>query len=76
VVQALAAIAGAISTIALLVMVSLTAFLVSLAFRARRAPEPRRSTSELETSIAEDAPANRPKTLYAREPARGANRRA
>jgi hypothetical protein len=38
-VYALAVTAAAISTVALLVMVSLTAFVVSLAFRARRTPD-------------------------------------
>ena len=42
-VQVLAVIAAAISTVALLVMVSLTAFVVSLAFRARRTPDSRRA---------------------------------
>jgi hypothetical protein len=66
VVYALAVIATAISTVALLVMVFLTAFVVSLAFRARRTPDPRTSTTDLKTSIADDFRANRPGTLHAR----------
>jgi len=64
VVYALAVIAAAISTVALLVMVSVTAFLVSLAFRARRTPDSRRSTTDLQTSIADHFRANRPRTLH------------
>jgi hypothetical protein len=76
VVYALAVIAAAISTVALLVMVSLTAFLVSLAFRARRTTDSRRGTTDLQTSIADDFRANRPRILHARGPAAGTDRRA
>jgi len=76
VVYALAVIAAAVSTVALLVMVSLTAFVVSLAFRARRTPDSRTSTTDLQTSIAEDFRASRLRTLRARGPAAGTDRRA
>src|SRR6267154_45290 len=74
--DALAVIAADISTVALLVMVSLTAFVVSLAFKARRTPDSRRSTPDLRTSIADHSRANRPRTLLARGPAAGTDRRA
>jgi len=76
VVYALAVIAAALSTVALLVMVSLTGFVVSLAFRARRTPDSRRSTTDLQTSIADHFRANRPRTQRARGPAAGTDRRA
>ncbi len=75
-VYALAVIAAAISTVALIVMVYLTAVVVSLAFRARRTPDSRRSTTDLQTSIADHSRANRPRTLLARGPAAGTDRRA
>ena len=75
-VYALAVTAAAISTAALLVMVSLTAFVVSLAFRACRTPDSSRSTTDLQTSIADDSRGNRPRTLHARFPAAGTDRRA
>jgi hypothetical protein len=58
VVHALAATAAAISTLALLVMLSLTAFVVSLALRAHWTRA--RRTTDLETSIADDLQADPP----------------
>jgi hypothetical protein len=46
VIHALAVIAATISTIALLVMLSLTVFVVSLAFRADGAPDSRKRTTD------------------------------
>jgi hypothetical protein len=51
VIHALALIAAAVSTAALLVVVSVTVFVMSLAFRAKRAPESRGSTGHLEVSM-------------------------
>ena len=72
---AFAVIAAAVSTAALLVMVSMTVFVVSLAFRART-PESRRGTSHLQMSIVGDFRANRPRSLHARGPAAGTDRLA
>lgn len=58
--QALALIAAAVSTAALLVLASLTAFLVSLAIRASRTPGSRSVTRALEMSRVGELQANRP----------------
>jgi hypothetical protein len=66
VVYALAVIAACIFTVALLVMVSLTAFMLSLAFRAHRTPDSRMSTTNLQRSITEDFRAGHPRARHAR----------
>jgi hypothetical protein len=58
--QALALIAAAVSTAALLVVASLTVFLASLAVRAKRTPGSRRATRVLEMSRVGEPQANRP----------------
>jgi hypothetical protein len=64
--EALALIAAAVSTAALLVVASLTVFVVSLAFRAKRTPGSRRGTRDLEMSMVGELRANRPSTQRAR----------
>jgi hypothetical protein len=46
VIEALAVVAAAVSAIALLLMLFLTAFVVSLAFRAKAAPDSRKRTTD------------------------------
>jgi hypothetical protein len=46
VIQALAVVATAVSAIALLLMLFLTAFVVSLAFRAKASPDSRKRTTD------------------------------
>jgi hypothetical protein len=58
--QALTLIAAVVSTAALLVVASLTAFLVSLAVRAKRTPGSRRATRALELSRVGELQAIRP----------------
>jgi hypothetical protein len=58
VIHALALIAAAVSAAALLIVVSLTVFVVSLAFRAKRTPESRRGTRHLEMSMVEEPQAD------------------
>jgi hypothetical protein len=65
--HALALIAAAVSTAALLVVVSLTVFVVSLAFRAKTA-ESRKGTRHLEMSMVGEPRANRPRTRRAPSP--------
>jgi hypothetical protein len=55
VIHALALTAAAVSTAALLVVLSLTVFVVSLAFRANRTPEMRPGTRRLEMSKIDEA---------------------
>jgi hypothetical protein len=45
VLHALAVLAAAVSTVAMLIVLFLTVFVVSLAFRARRMPDPRKHTT-------------------------------
>ena len=73
---ALAVTAAAVSSVAVLAMVFLTTFVVTLAFRARRTPDSRRSKIDLQTSINDGPRASHPITLHARDPAAGADRRA
>ena len=74
-IHALALIAAVLSTAALLVMVSLTVFLVSLAFKVRRS-ESSRSTGHPETStVGEQPPAHRrPRTRRASSPCASTDR--
>jgi hypothetical protein len=60
--QALALTAAVVSTVVLLIVASLTAFLVSLAFRAKRTPCSRWATRDPEMSTVGELRANRPKT--------------
>jgi len=46
VIQALAVVAAAVTAIALLLMLFLTAFVLSLAFRAKASPDSRKRTTE------------------------------
>jgi hypothetical protein len=55
VIHALALTAAAVSTAALLVVLSLTVFVASLAFRANRTPEMRPGTRHLEMSKIDEA---------------------
>ena len=73
--HALALIAAAVSTAALLVVVSLTVFVVSLAFRAKT-PGSRRGTRHLEMSMVGEPRANRPRTRLAPSPDAGTDRLA
>lgn len=50
-IRALALIAAAVSTAALLLLVSMTVFVASLAFRARRTPKSRGRTRHVEMSM-------------------------
>jgi hypothetical protein len=61
VLDALVLIAAAVSTAALLVLVSLTVFVVSLALRAKSTPGSHKGTRELERSIVSKPRANRPR---------------
>ena len=74
--RALALIAAAVSTAALLGVVSLTVFVVSLAFRAKRTPESRRGRRQLEMSMVGEPRANRPRTRRAVSPGAGTDRLA
>jgi len=76
VLHALALIAAAVSTAALLVVVSLTVFVVSLAFRAKKTPESRGGTRHLEMSMVGEPRANRPGTRPAPSPGGGTDRHA
>jgi hypothetical protein len=67
VLRALALIAAAVSTAALLVVVSLTMFVLSLAFRAKT-PGSRTGTRDLEMSMVDEPRANPPRTRRAPDP--------
>jgi len=69
VIHALALIAAAVSTAALLLVVSLTVFVASLAFRARRTPKSRRGTRHLKMSMVGE-----PQADPVRFPERGSRR--
>jgi hypothetical protein len=71
--RVLALIAAMISTVALLVVVSLTVFVVSLAFRASAS---RKGTTDLHSSMVGDFRANRPRVRLARDPGAGGDRSA
>ena len=66
--HALALIAATVSTAALLVVVSLTVFVLSLAFRARRTTASRTDTRDLEMSMVGEPGANRLRTERAASP--------
>jgi hypothetical protein len=68
VLHVLALTAATVSTVALLVVMSLTVFVVTLAFRAATSARPRRGTTDRQRSIARDVRANRSTTRLARDP--------
>lgn len=72
----LALIAATVSTVALLVVMSLTVFVVSLAFRANNTPGSRKDTADLQSAMVADFRANRPRTRLARDPGAGGDRSA
>jgi hypothetical protein len=74
VLHALAVIAAAVSAAALLVVVSLTVFVASLAFRAKWTPESRGGTRRLEMSMVGEPRANRPGTRPAPSSGAGTDR--
>jgi hypothetical protein len=72
----LALIAAAVSTAALLVVVSLTAFVASLAFRAKKPHGSGSRTRDLEMSMVGEPRANRPRTQRGPSPGADADRLA
>jgi hypothetical protein len=76
VLHALALIAATVSTAALLVVVFLTVFVLSLALRAKRTPGSRTVSRDLEMSMVGGPRANRLRTRGAPGPGAGTDRLA